>query len=1223
MTQRHVLDARSFPLHGSRLIEASAGTGKTWTIAALYVRLVLGHGGAHAFGRPLMPADILVMTFTRAATRELSDRIRARLVQAAAYFRGQVPEQEQSSPDPFLLDVMAAYPEGPQRERAAWRLAMAAESMDDAAIFTIDAWCQRMLREHAFDSGNLFDEALESDESQRLLEAAQDYWRQQCYPLQGQELAAVLQVWKNFERCYADLCSLRPEDLASFAPAADSLQALVQQAQAMQQALVQPWKTAFPHFRDWLLQQVQDTPEHWNGNRFSAKQVQAWVQALGAWVEAPETADFWRSSDYATARQNLCASALPSCRKKGAPPLDLPPQAYAFEELAEQMAQQPDLRVQLLAHAAASVHQRMQWLKQQTRTFGFADMLERLDKALSGDNGAALRQRILAQYPVALIDEFQDTSPLQYRLFDQIYRTADNAPESALLLIGDPKQSIYGFRGADIYSYLRARAATEGRHYVLDVNYRSTTGVVQAVNRWFAQAEALHAPGAFMFRQGEHNPLPFDAVRAQGRAEQLQVGDQPVPAMTVVWHDAQGEAVHADAMLACMSSACAEQIVQWLNHPQTGFVQAGQPLQRLRPRDIAVLVRTGKQAAAVRRELQRRRVASVYLSDQESVFASAEAQDLLCWLRAVAAPRDVRAVRAGLATRLMGLSLEQLAWLAADDEAFDAQSQIVAELHHVWQAQGVLAMLRQTLHRMELPARWLAETGGERRLTNYLHLAELLQNASATLEGEQALIRWLAMQMQAPGKGSDEQVVRLESDEDLVKIVTVHKSKGLEYPVVLLPFAADFREYSDNLVRTPQPDGRRSVDLQPSPEAKQQADKERLREDIRLLYVALTRPRHAIWVGISALRKGNSKACINHKGACGYLLNGGQPASVQGWHDALQALAQGCPDMQVQPVPLLAAPTLYRSSEEPLPLCVPPAYDARFDTQWSIASFTRLVRGKSSELPVLPVAAMRPADDEHALEAAAGRQPLPPAASSVVWHRFMRGELVGNFMHEQLEWLEGEDFALEADGRGRLSDQLLRRCERAGRKEQAQDTLDWLRQVVHHPLPPLGCSLAQITVRLPEMEFWLPMAQLPAREVDALCRQYILPGMERPQLPERSLHGMLMGFADLVFVHEGRYWVMDYKTNHLGADGSAYHAGALQHAMLHHRYDVQAALYMLALHRLLQSRLGDAYAPAQQLGGALYFFLRGMDGTAHGVHVVPPVLALLDALQALISEVHA
>lgn len=1221
MTQRHVLDARSFPLHGSRLIEASAGTGKTWTIAALYVRLVLGHGGEHAFGKPLMPADILVMTFTRAATRELSDRIRARLVQAAAYFRGQVPEQE--TPDPFLLDLMAAYPEGPQRERAAWQLAMAAESMDDAAIFTIDAWCQRMLREHAFDSGNLFDETLESDESQRLVEAAQDYWRQQCYPLQGQELAMVLQVWKSFADCYEALRSLRPEDMASFVPDGQSLQQLVQQAQAAQQALVQPWKTIFPRFRDWLLQQVEDAPEHWNSRRFSAKQVQDWVQALGAWVEAPEVMDFWRSKEYATARQNLRASAMPACRLKNAPPLEVPPQAHAFEELAEQMAQLPDLRVQMLAHAAAYVHQRMQWLKQQTRTFGFADMLERLDQALSGENGPALRQRILAQYPVALIDEFQDTSPLQYRLFDQIYRTADNDPESALLLIGDPKQSIYGFRGADIYSYLRAREATEGRHYVLDVNYRSTEAVVHAVNRWFAQAEARAGAGAFMFREAQRNPLPFDAVRAKGRAERFQMDGQPVPAMTVVWHEGQGELVNTEAMLEHMSRACAEQIVRWLNDAKVGFAEDGKPLQRLRPRDIAVLVRTGKQAAAVRRELQRRHVASVYLSDQESVFASVEAQDVLVWLRAVAAPRDARAVRAGLATGIMGLTLEQLAWLAADDEAFDAKSQIVAELHSVWQMQGVLAMLRQTLHRMQLPALWLAETWGERRLTNYLHLAELLQNASATLEGEQALIRWLAMQIEAPGQGSEEQVVRLESDEDLVKVVTVHKSKGLEYPVVLLPFAADFREYSDSLVRVPQPDGRRSVDLQPSTEAKQQADKERLREDIRLLYVALTRPRHAIWVGISALSKHGSKKCVNHKGACGYLLNGGQEASVQGWRDALQALAEGCSDIRVEPLPAPSAPTLYRSSDVPPPLCVPQTYDAQFDTQWSIASFTRLVRGKSSELPVLPVAAMQPADDERALDASSGRKALLPVASSAVWHRFMRGELVGNFIHEQLEWLEGEDFALEADGQGRLSEQLLRRCERAGRTEQAQDTLQWLRHVVHHPLPPLGCSLAQIRTRLPEMEFWLPIAQLPAREVDALCRQFILPEMERPMLPDRSLHGMLMGFADLVFVHEGRYWVLDYKTNYLGTDGSAYHAAALQQAMLQHRYDVQAALYLLALHSLLQSRLGEAYDPAQQLGGALYFFLRGMDGPAQGVHVVPPMLELLEALQALINEVQA
>ena len=204
------LNALSFPLWGSRLIEASAGTGKTWTIAALYLRLVLGHGGEDGFQRPLLPADILVMTFTRAATRELSDRIRARLVEASRCFRGEVPVDQI---DPMLKDLLAAYPDEAARSQAAWRLSMAAEGMDEASVHTIDAWCQRMLREHAFDSGCLFDEALEPDAEALLTEAAQDYWRQHCYSLSGDELAEVLKVWADVQALTRDVGRLHEQDL--------------------------------------------------------------------------------------------------------------------------------------------------------------------------------------------------------------------------------------------------------------------------------------------------------------------------------------------------------------------------------------------------------------------------------------------------------------------------------------------------------------------------------------------------------------------------------------------------------------------------------------------------------------------------------------------------------------------------------------------------------------------------------------------------------------------------------------------------------------------------------------------------------------------------------------------------------------------------------------------------------------------------------------------------
>ncbi|WP_286997815.1 MULTISPECIES: exodeoxyribonuclease V subunit beta [Comamonas] len=1233
MSTRHRLDAATFPLHGSRLIEASAGTGKTWTIAALYLRLVLGHGGEQGFSRPLMPAEILVMTFTRAATRELSDRIRARLVDAVACFRGQQPV---AAHDALLQTLMAAYPEGVQREQAAWRLARAAESMDDAAIFTIDAWCQRMLREHAFDSGNLFEETLESDESQRLLDAVHDYWRQQCYPLNGAQLEVVLGVWKNVDALLADMQRLG-QDRVPAAHGAGSLAECVERAQhdydAAVQALAQGWEAKAQRLQHWLDAQLDGAAYLWDKRKLQPARYTGWLRDVAAWAQDPQHTPL-KLSDAAAHR--LSPEGMAEACKGSSMDVLLPEEFAQLQQLLVQLqnVQQPAIALRL--HAAAQVQARLQWLKRQAGTFGFADMLQRLDTALGSDNGANLRSGIVAQYPVALIDEFQDTSPLQYRLFDRVYRTSDNDPASALLLIGDPKQSIYGFRGADIYSYLRAREATEGRHYVLDVNYRSTQGVVQAVNEWFVQAEQRAGEGAFMFREWEdgkvRNPLPFDPVRAHGRKEVLQSHGEVLPALQMWWYDTQGDndsraPVSSDALRQHIAAACAEQIVQWLSDAHVGFAQTGQPLQRLRPRDMAVLVRTGKEATAVRQQLQRRGVASVYLSDQDSVFASAEAQDLQLWLRAVAAPLEVRGVRAGLATRMMGLSLDELAWLASNDEAFDGYSEQLRKLHGVWQRQGVLAMLRQTLHSMQLPARWLAEAGGERRLTNFLHLAELLQNAAATLEGEQALIRWLATQIETPGKGVDEQVVRLESDADLVKIVTVHKSKGLEYPVVFLPFASDFRAYGDDLVRVPQSDGSRHLELSPSDAELAQADTERLREDLRLLYVALTRPRHLLWMGLGALRKGNSKHCVNHESASGYLLNGGEAATAQQWWQALEVLAQSCPDMQLQRLPQEITRSLWRSQESEQPLQAASAYTADFDRNWGIASFSALVRGATGKAQVvLPVAAMRPADDERmAGEVLASKPSLHKAAADApVWHRFKRGELVGNFIHDQLEWLEGEDFALPADGQGPLAQRLLRRCERAGRSDEAQDVVSWLAAVVHHRLPLLECSLAQLALRLPEMEFWLPLAQLPADRVDALCREHILPGQDRPALPgQRSLHGMLMGFADLVFTHQGRYWVLDYKTNHLGVEAAAYTDAALAQAMLQHRYDVQAALYMLALHRLLQSRLGQGYEPAQHLGGAVYYFLRGLDGPAQAVHHVPPVLALLHALEALLEEVSA
>jgi exodeoxyribonuclease V beta subunit len=549
--------------------------------------------------------------------------------------------------------------------------------------------------------------------------------------------------------------------------------------------LKEGWAERAQTMQGWLDVQTTTKNSGWDGRKLSPRNYANWLGTLKDWANGLIEDD---KPDLKTGWSRFTPDGLLEARKADAPRIALPPEFAQFAEFKVAIEQLPEIGVAVRLHAAANVAKRLLQLKRQTGSFGFSDMLNRLDTALRAENGARLRERILAQYPVVLIDEFQDTSPLQYQIFDQIYQTQANDRHSALLLIGDPKQSIYGFRGADIYSYMQARRATTGRHYVLETNFRSTEPLVRVVNHWFAHADAVRSEGAFMYRQARDNPLPFVKVNANGRAEHLVTSQGPVPAMTLV-HDL---AIHnSEGMRKRFAARCAEQIVCWLNDPQVGFAEPGEgggtkAFKRLRPADIAVLVRTGKEAAAVRRELERRSVASVYLSDKDSVFESDEAHDLLHWLRAVATPQDVRLVRAGLATRTVGLSLDELGWLAGNDEAFDARADQLRQLRTVWQLQGVLAMLRQTLHQLGLASRWLAAPNGERKLTNFLHLAELLQTASSTLDGEQALIRWLLTEMSEGGGQGDEQVVRLESDADLVKVITIHKSKGLEYSLVCL-----------------------------------------------------------------------------------------------------------------------------------------------------------------------------------------------------------------------------------------------------------------------------------------------------------------------------------------------------------------------------------------------------------------------------------------------------
>ncbi|SEL15343.1 exodeoxyribonuclease V subunit beta [Ectothiorhodospira marina] len=1285
MTNPTTLDPLGFAFRDSRLIEASAGTGKTFTLALLYTRLVLGHGDAHtAFERGLMPPEILVVTFTEAATQELRERIRSRLVEAATWFEADpqaLPPADPTTAAHPLHRLRSDHP--PERWPGCARtLRLAAEWMDEAMISTIHGWCQRMLKEHAFETRGLFQREVTTDQTDLINQILRDYWRVHFYPLPAAEARCIRQAITSPEHLHGHLLPwLRQRDAGlsyqghplhcpDLRPALDRAlerQARQDQVDTLEQAAREQWQADRQAIEAhlWTLQ------PHLNGTRHGSAQPEKFTEVLKE-IQA------WSEGETAPNRLRHFAQGAFGFKAKAPVQEEMLHPAFAAIAQWQQAAREleapdghtePPLKACILAHASEWVGRELTQRLRQQAQMGFDDLLREMDIALtpSSDDEAADPARHLAatlrhQFPVALIDEFQDTDPIQYRIFDRVYgaaATRDAQAPTALVMIGDPKQAIYGFRGADIHSYLAAREATRGRHHTLATNYRSTQGMVEACNRLFTHAEA-HPRGAFRFRpetgDDAENPIPYQPVSAQGRQETLILDGAPHPAMTFWMMDSDEGPVSPDSYRETLAAATASRIVQWLEAARLG--EAGfRPVEGeddtwkpLRPRDIAILVRTGTEAAVMRQALAARQIHSVYLSDRNSVFRTREARDLLHWLRACACPTDEGLVRAALGTNTLDLPLETLAGWQEDELAWEAQLEQFHGYQRIWQRQGVLAMLRRLMHDQALPRQLLEREEGERVLTNLLHLAEWLQQAARGLDGEQALIRHLSEHLDAD---DEEFLVRLESDAELIQVVTIHKSKGLEYPLVLLPFICSWREVNGRTPQVPlRRDEARYIETAGRNDYRQawdDADDARLSEDMRLLYVAITRACHGVWLGIAPLKSGNTRKIQLEKSAMGHVLNGGKAfESALELKQAIQTLGQDNPHIQMEPAPT-PVPTPLSPLPQPVMDPARPAPDCRHEPWW-IASYSGLRLGPLGDGAAEPPPAAETADDELGREEGLADEPpvpppaqparthaAPPGTPLARLHTLPRGRQVGNFLHGIMEWAATEaraqdpadraaGFAAAAHCPEARRDMLARRCQLRGLTDWIEPLDAWLAAYLTTPwaLPTApGTSATTLTLAdlapeslQVEMEFWFAATRVDTRDLDRLAQAHCLPGRRRPGLDPARLNGMLKGFIDLVFEHQGRYYVLDWKSNWLGPDDPAYSTAAMEDAVLHHRYDLQYLIYLLALHRQLSLRLPD-YDYDQHMGGTVYAFLRGAGGPARGLHTHRPPRALIEALDAL------
>lgn len=1192
------LDARS-------LIEASAGTGKTYALAGLFARAVIVEG----FRVP----QVLAVTFTDKATQELHQRIRARLTEAAALAAGWQPGDDASrdgdaAATALLRRLLHQALANETLPALRLRLARALRDLDLAAISTIHGFCQRVLREHALDTGqSLLAAELDTDTAAQRARLAIDLWR--LYSSDDEGAGFLRRQFGTPQALARDLRALLACD-PLLPPAPASL------PQDPRPQLAQAWQALAAAFA-----------AHAASARVAIEAAIADGVLKPAEYKSLHVASLWQWCEHAASLPAMPGKRHPKLHKYAAAVLakgtykakaGLTPQSPLFDAIAPLCAAHDACQawreacdLQRLHALRDEARRRDRARKRDFSRCDYDDLIGRLHDAVDDDRSRpALTAALRAQFPRVLVDEFQDTDARQWQIFAKVFE------RDGLVLVGDPKQAIYRFRGGDVNTYVAA-ASTAERSARLDRNFRSRPCVIATVNTLFAEVAEGDFGTGIVFRPTRPGGTVADADLELAGASAPALQFHVVPPTT----DRSGQPKDwtKPASVRIAAELCAETIRARLQQSRDGEAvcrdRHSNAMRPLQPRDFAVLVREHTQATAVREALARRGVPAV-ASGKQSLYQGDEAQNLLTLLLALRAPGDDRRLRAALATPLLGWDAARIAALGEDGETLREWQQRLAEWRTRWERHGPQAMLAEVV--AGHAARLLAMIGGERRLTNYLQLGELLQASATRRPDTQGQLDQLRADIADADADDEAQQPRLESDAGRVQILTLHKCKGLEFAQVMLPFVAIGRPPRvDDVAMYTDAEGRRVRQWRTSDalidagltweQAKQRHLREERDEDMRLLYVGLTRARDALWLCCGALAQNGHSAL--HR-----LLRGAVPSAA-----LLSKLGKDVVLETGLPPAAPARLTIVESAAAPPPRSA----QRRLSRDWWIHSFSQLHRQQAHGAHVLAEDA--PAADERHVAAVAIARDITQRESQ----RF-GGTRFGNVLHHALEhadfaaWRDHDGIAPPPAGQHEVLVAALDSQGYPGRQqaEAIRELAPLLARTLNAPLPE-GVRLCQQppAARIVELEFHFALRGASTQALLALLQAHGI-ALGRADFGSWTrLSGLMNGKIDLTYRHDGRVYVLDYKSNRL----PAYDQATLAQVMAGSEYDLQALLYVVAVHRWLRLRQGAAYDFDRHFGGVRYLFCRGLQAgdPAAGVFVPRIDRVLVEAVDGLLAPAMA
>ncbi len=1122
------IDILNCQLGGSNLIEANAGTGKTYTITALTIRLLI---------EKAMPIEqILVVTFTKAAVADLKTKIYERLIEMRAALAGKEPKTE------FVRD----YLKKGLPENAKQCIEAAIRDFDMNGISTIHGFCQKMLTENSFGGNIAFGTKLAGDASALLKRPVQDYWRKRMYSMKA-EFAELL-TGETPESIISFVKNMMDNPSMRIVNRPDVSEEDFERVQAK-------ITDAFKNVKDTLSgcnieQMIKDIYDNLNGRTYGKGSVENAFDALTN-LKSPEPPAVHKLHLLTT--QKIQSSPN---KNKTAPVHPLYDAVDEWLGLCDTLkAMKADFRTMIKCGFYDHCVNTLDEYNQLADSQSYTDLIVRMREAVM--SGSSMKETLRKRYQAAMIDEFQDTDPFQYDIFHETF--------SLLFMIGDPKQAIYAFRGADVFTYLKA-AENREEQYTLTVNHRSDSGLVEAMNRFFASEKP------FCIERIGYNP-------SAGRQtlSLIESGKRRRP--LTLWYDDRDEKPNP----AQMAEKCSFEIARILNAKAQLEDKDGK--RTVIPSDFAVLTLTNDQALKVRDALIRYRIPCV-VTGAENVFYTVQASQIMHFVAALVRPYSEKAVRTALASDIFGFTADEIFNLS---DRLEGIFEDFAEFSDIMRTKGIAPVFFRAAEKYRMFTRLAERRGGERIITNFIHLTELLQQYEAEHRASPTqLLLWLTEKTGGRSGREDEYLQKMDSDDNAVNITTVHKSKGLEYNIVFTPFlmygkkrdSRSFPKYHDensDLV----------MDMAPDSEASKAADTEALSESLRLAYVALTRAKAVCYTAYAPVD-------MHHSSSIGYIINGTVGKDVKYDTTSINKFVGGCGQIALLPLP--EAVLQHYAPEKPKTEVKHRIFSGKISESWQMNSFSRLVHKVSYDRDTDQFA---PQTEEK--------------NSGYSIFTFPKGAKAGNCLHECME-----DIHLENTDRKTVENAVRERLKQYFFDEKF---IPAVTENIHNILTRElidGITLSGIPQDsfVHEMEFSLFTHRFGAEEIADIFAKAGETEFAKAAatLDFAAMQGYLTGFADLIFISGGKFYILDWKSNFLGAQAEDYSLNRMLDEMLNSHYYLQLYIYTLALHVHLMRYMPD-YDFDKHIGGGIYIFMRGVEQTGeNGIFFHQPKREIIEKM---------